>query len=262
MFDELAAGIYRRRYESLDLNVGVLVSDSGVLVIDTRSTHVEADELRREVASLTRLPIRWVVDTHWHWDHTFGNARFPEARIWGHRLCADRLLELGEAMKEDAMRWLPSQRVEIEEVVITPPTELFVTTATIDMGSIQVGLSYHGLGHTDADIAISVDEGQVTFLGDLVEEGSPPVFGDGYPLSWPATLRSALEGRIGPVVPGHGDLMDEDALAAQLEDLERVAELGRLCIQGELDVAEAARQGPYPVEVMREAMERAVATGL
>jgi hypothetical protein len=56
--------------------------------------------------------------------------------------------------------------------------------------------------------------------------------------------------------------MDEDALAAQLEDLERVAELGRLCIQGELDVAEAARQGPYPVEVMREAMERAVATGL
>jgi glyoxylase-like metal-dependent hydrolase (beta-lactamase superfamily II) len=261
VFDELAAGVYRRRYQSLDLNIGVIVSDSGALVIDTRSTHVEADELRGEIATLTGLPILWVVDTHWHWDHAFGNARFPEAQIWGHRLCRVRLLELGEAMKKDAAAWLPDQRSEIDEVVITPPTELFTETATIDMGSIAVELSYHGLGHTDADIAISVDGGRIVFLGDLVEEGSPPVFSDGYPLSWPGTLRSAIAGGPELVVPGHGDVMSPSAISAQLAELERVAELGRLCISGELEVEDAIRDGPYPEEFMRDAVDRALATG-
>ena len=95
MFDELAEGVYARRYESLDLNVGVVVSGDGVLVVDTRASHIEADELRNDLRSLTPLPVRWVVDTHWHWDHTFGNARFPEAEIWGSRTMPEGIAGAG-----------------------------------------------------------------------------------------------------------------------------------------------------------------------
>ena len=77
MFDELADGVFRRHYESLDLNVGVVLGDEGSLIADTRASHVEADELLDELRRLTSLPVLWVIDTHWHWDHTFGNARFP-----------------------------------------------------------------------------------------------------------------------------------------------------------------------------------------
>jgi glyoxylase-like metal-dependent hydrolase (beta-lactamase superfamily II) len=110
MFEELSDGVFRRRFESLDLNIGVVMADVGLVVIDTRASHVEADELREELRTLTPLPVRWVIDTHWHWDHTFGNSRFPEAEIWGHDLCRQNMLQRGESMKHDAAAWLPEKK--------------------------------------------------------------------------------------------------------------------------------------------------------
>ncbi len=262
MFDELADGVFRRRYESLDLNVGVVISDNGVLVVDTRASHIEADELMEEIRTLTRLPVRWVVDTHWHWDHTFGNARFPDAEIWGHVLCRQGLIEHGEGMKVDAASWLPDQRADFEEVVITPPTEVFTVSAVIDMGSKRAHLSYHGLGHTDADIAIAVEDHDVLFLGDLVEQGAPPSFSDSYPISWPATLRSATGAGSSLVVPGHGDTMDRVAVSGQLEELEQVAALARRCLVEGLPPSEATGLGPYPEDFMESAVTRAIEVGL
>jgi glyoxylase-like metal-dependent hydrolase (beta-lactamase superfamily II) len=256
MFDELADGVFRRRYESLDLNVGVVLGEQGLLVIDTRASHVEADELQAELRTLSSLPVRWVVDTHWHWDHTFGNARFPESEIWGHELCRKAMVELGDSMKEDAFVWLPDRREEIAEVVITPPTNVFDTVAGIDLGSVLVEMTYHGPGHTDSDIVVTV--GDVSFMGDLLEQGAPPVFDDGFPLSWPATLESAAEIGSSIIVPGHGDTLDRAGAAAQLEEIQAVATLARRCVEEGLPVADAALLGPYPPEVMTSALERAL----
>ena len=82
-FDELGDGVFRRRYESLDLNIGVVIGGDGVLVIDTRASHGQARQLIDELTALTPLAVRWVINTHWHWDHTFGNAMFPDARVLG-----------------------------------------------------------------------------------------------------------------------------------------------------------------------------------
>ncbi len=257
MFDQLAEGVFRRRYESLDINIGVVVSDDGILVIDTRCTHAEADELREDLRTLTPLPVRWVVDTHWHWDHTFGNSRFSEAEIWGHDRCRSEMVERGEAMKDAAADWLPDQRDEFQAVVITPPTDVFSETALIDMGSQIVSMSYHGLGHTNADIVITVEDHDVIFMGDLVEDGAPPVFDDGYPLSWPQTLRSVFAGESSLIVPGHGDIMSRAAALGQVEEIGLVAAIARRCIEEGLPVAEAARLGPYPADVMTAALTRA-----
>lgn len=177
MFDELADGVFRRRYESLDLNVGVVLGEEGTVIVDTRASHVEADELLDELPRLTSLPVRWVIDTHWHWDHTFGNARFPAAEIWGHERCRKAMVDRGESMKDDAATWLPDRVEEIAQVVITLPTRVFDTVARIDLGPVVAVLSYHGRGHTDGDIVVTV--GEVSFMGDLREEGAPPVFDDG-----------------------------------------------------------------------------------
>jgi glyoxylase-like metal-dependent hydrolase (beta-lactamase superfamily II) len=258
MFEELADGVFRRRYESLDLNVGVVIAEEGVLVIDTRASHAEADELLSDLVTLTRKPVRWVIDTHWHWDHTFGNARFPGAEIWGHQLCRRAMVERGETMKEDAVAWLPDRSAEMYEVVITPPTKVFEHETWLDVGGTIVTMTYHGLGHTDADIVVQV--GDIGFLGDLVEEGAPPVFDDGYPLSWPETLRSILTLRPATIVPGHGDVMDRDAAGAQLVEIEAVAATARRCVEGEISVEQGARLGPYPEEVMTSALNRALET--
>ena len=206
---------------------------------------------------MTTLPVRWVVDTHWHWDHTFGNARFPEAEIWGHELCRKTMVELGDSMKEDAAAWLPDRLEEIAEVVITPPTSVFGTAARIDLGPVVVEMTHHGRGHTDSDIVVTV--GDVSFMGDLLEEGAPPVFDDGFPLSWPITLESAADIGSSIIVPGHGDYLDRAGAAAQLEEIRGVATLARRCLEEGLPVADAALLGPYPPEVMISALERALA---
>ena len=260
MFEELSDGVFRRRFESLELNIGVVMAEHGVVVIDTRATHDEAEELRDELRTLTSLPVRWVIDTHWHWDHTFGNARFPEAEIWGHDLCRKNMLQRGETMKDDAAAWFPERRLEFEAVEITPPTKVVSDTAQIDLGSKRVMMSYHGLGHTDADLVVSV--GEVSFMGDLLEGGAPPVFADGYPMSWPGTLRSALGTAASLHVPGHGDTMDRAAAHSQLDEIEAVAALARRCVEEGLPVPDASRLGPYPEHVMTSALERALAVRL
>jgi glyoxylase-like metal-dependent hydrolase (beta-lactamase superfamily II) len=258
VFDELADGVFRRRYQSLDLNIGVVIGEEGVLVVDTRATHAEADELRSDLSTLTPKPVRWVIDTHWHWDHTFGNARFPGAEIWGHHLCRKAMVERGESMKEDAAAWLPDRIAEFDKVVITPPTRVFEDNAQLDLGDRIVATSYHGLGHTDSDILITV--GDVGFLGDLVEEGAPPVFDDGYPLAWPGTLRSALDVGSSTIVPGHGDVLDRAGAGTQLEEFESVAAIARRCIGEGLSLEEGAGLGPYPEDVMMSALSRALQT--
>jgi len=257
MFDELADGVYRRHYGFLALNVGVVVGDDAVLVVDTRASHREADELIAELRRLTSLPVRWVVNTHWHWDHTFGNARFADAEIWGHEECRRVLLERPEEMRDDARRWFPPHRqAELDEVEIVAPERVFSESASLDIGR-EVVMTFHGRAHTDADIVVRVPGSGVSFLGDLVEEAAPPVFVDSYPTEWPETLAGA--GDVGEVVvPGHGDIMDRRAFAHQLEELEQVARLASAFVVGKVSLEEAISQGPYPPEVMRSALTRAL----
>lgn len=259
MFDELGDGVYRRRYSSLDLNVGVVVGDDGVLVVDTRSSHHEAAELRDELADLTKMPVRWVVNTHWHFDHSLGNAIFANAEIWGHELCQIAMVQRGEEIIDSARDWLGSDRAdELAEVDIVAPEKTFSERASLDIGR-RVEMSYHGFAHTDSDIVVSVPEAEVSYFGDLVEEGSPPVFGDGYPLAWPLTLRLASEGIGGTFVPGHGDVVDVAFVRSQHEELVVVAELSTRYVNGEIGLDEAAASGPYSDQVMRSALLRAQA---
>jgi glyoxylase-like metal-dependent hydrolase (beta-lactamase superfamily II) len=262
VFDELADGVYRRRFESLDLNVGVVVGESGALVVDTRASHREADELIEELKTLTRLPLAWVVNTHWHWDHVFGNSRFGDAAIWGHRLCREALAERPLEMIQGALDWLREDghelAEEIEEVVIVPPGHSFDDKAVIDLGGQIVELTYHGLAHTDADIVIRVPSSGVAFFGDMLEQGAPPNFGDSFPLVWPETLSSAMSSWDGLIVPGHGDVMTPAEAGTQYEELEDVARVARSCVVDKVPPEQAAGLGPYPPEVMKAALHRAV----
>lgn len=252
-FDEVGERVWRRRYESLDFNVGVVEGDEGLLVVDTRASHDQADELRSELPELSDKPVRWVVNTHWHWDHTFGNARFPEAEIWGHETCRRMLLEHGDEMKEGAKVWLPDEyHPVIDRVEVVPPSRTFAQRASLAIGR-DVLLDHHGLGHTDADIVVRVPDADVLFLGDLVEESAPPAFGDAHPLEWPHTLASVP--LAGSMVPGHGDTVDRAFVARQQEELEEVARLAGEVAAGRSPEA-AAAEGPYPAEVMRTAFER------
>lgn len=261
MWGELAEGVYRRRYQSLDLNIGLVVGDAGVLVIDTRGSAVQAQELLDDIAAVTALPVPWVVDTHWHWDHTFGNATSAAAPIWAHVECARVLAANGERGKE----WLadavpPDQRHEILAVSIRLPDRLFAVEEVIDLGGRSVTLRHHGLGHTEGDITVSVDGTEVRFVGDLLEEGARPGFDDSYPVSWPATAASLCHDTIATYVPGHGDVMTPEEAAGQVDELAAIAPTPPPPTPRASPWTPSTRRGSqYPEEVTATAMERAYA---
>jgi glyoxylase-like metal-dependent hydrolase (beta-lactamase superfamily II) len=240
-WQEVGDRVFRWRYERLDQNIGVILGSESVCVVDSRSTHADADELRLHVAALTSLPVNTLVNTHMHWDHTFGNARFPEATIFGHVRCRRRLLEDGEEMRSRLLgaEWVSEEmREQLREVEIVAPSVTFDDQLTIHVDDRTLDLRHLGRGHTDNDLIVTVDD--VCFAGDLVEEGAPPAFGDSFPAEWVETVDRMLETAPPTIVPGHGDVVDlafvrdqRDMLAAAIERIRT-----------------GAGDAPWPEEVM------------
>lgn len=221
-WQEIGDAIFRRRWESLDLNVGLVLGEDEALVIDSRATHGQADELIEEIRFISSLPLTHLVNTHHHWDHTFGNARFQSASLFGHRRCRETLLERGEAMRQRLLDadWIPPEaKPEFADVEIVPPEHVFDDQLEIRLGDRVVRLAHLGRGHTDNDIVIDVED--VTFAGDLIEEGAPPQFGDAHPHDWLGTLERLASHAARTVVPGHGDLVDRSFILEQRDQMAR-----------------------------------------
>jgi glyoxylase-like metal-dependent hydrolase (beta-lactamase superfamily II) len=251
---EVADGVLVRRHHSLDLNCGLVLGEGACLVIDTRSHLGEAADLAAAVRTVT--PHSWtVVNTHAHYDHCFGNAAFRPAEIWASRGCAAELAARGEQQRAAVVAGLrgsgnAGQADLVAAAPIDLPDRLVDDVAHLDIGGREAVLRFLGRGHTDHDLVVEVEtahDGSVVFAGDLVEEGAPPAFEDAHPAEWPATLGRLHALARGPVVPGHGAVVEAGFVGAQREEL--------LAVLAALREGRPER-GPYDPETMRTAARR------
>jgi glyoxylase-like metal-dependent hydrolase (beta-lactamase superfamily II) len=262
MWVELGDRVFVRRYEFYDQNIGVVLGDGAVLVIDTRSTHVQGREILDDLRMLTTDPMTVVVNTHGHFDHAFGNHVFRPAPIWAQSGCPPFIARTGEARRARIAGSEPSIAADLGEVVIDPPDRVFDETATIEVGTRAIELRYLGRGHTDHDIVISIPDAAVVFAGDLLEGGAVPFFNDGYPLDWPETAFRLAELIHGTVVPGHGDHAGYAFATEQATAIAAVVELGRRVHRCDLAFDDALSLSPFPAfppDDLRAPLERTLA---
>jgi glyoxylase-like metal-dependent hydrolase (beta-lactamase superfamily II) len=276
-WQEVGDECFRRRYESYDLNVGVVRGSEGLLIFDTRCHDGEARELLEEVSCFGDRPIRWVVNSHCHFDHTFGNAAIaravPRVEIWGHRVMRDELLRWSDHTRRNLIAERPEWRADLEAVVITPPDHLVddVADVDLDLGDRTVRLRHFGRAHTGGDlVAFASGPAGLTgragavFVGDLVEESAPPAYGDDcYPLDWPS-CNERLLAVIPPevtVVPGHGDVVDRAFVEHQLRALQQVAailvELREAGVRADRALEYGRGRWPFPEQALTRAIRRA-----
>lgn len=266
---EIADGVFRQRYNPLDIGICVVRGSDGLLLVDTRSSHREADEIASDLTQLDGRgapAVRWVVNTHAHYDHTFGNARFGAASdvgatIYGHELVPAHLDRYERAMLAGWVVTDEARGEEWREVVITPPDVLVGAEAAIDLGDRIVELMHLGRGHTDNDIVLHLPDAATWLAGDLLEESGPPFYGSGsHPLDWPATIAGLLtlveDGDV--LVPGHGAVIDADYAARQQVQLRQVAdliqELHAAGVPVERAVGEGGDRWPFPSDGMAAAV--------
>jgi glyoxylase-like metal-dependent hydrolase (beta-lactamase superfamily II) len=240
-----------------DQNVGLVLGERGPVVIDARGSHRRASRVLQELRAITRQPVFAVVNTHHHWDHTFGNAMFRPAPIWGHDNNARHFLERGERRRQQVSEIEPRLADELAEVILTPPDRTFARRTSIDLGDRVVHLRHPGRGHTDNDVVVDVPDASVVFAGDLLVEGTAPGFNDAYPIAW-ARLLSGLERDItrGAVVPGHGGALAASDIGSRRAQMEAMVRLGRAVLRGEISEDAAARQSPFPRAPSLQAIAR------
>src|SRR5215831_19922854 len=146
-------------------NAGFVVGSNSVLVVDTFVTTAAARDLLAEIRKVTNLPIRFVVNTHYHLDHTGGNAVFAQA---GATILAQRNLRgwlRTENLKFFGANPKPEDKARVEALVL--PDQGYTDAVDIYLGSRLVQVRYM-LGHTGGDSVVVVPDANVVFGGDLI----------------------------------------------------------------------------------------------
>ncbi len=239
-------------------NSGIIVLDSGVLIFDTHFTPEAGASLLDKVKTVTPHPVRYVVNSHFHPDHTHGNQAFSSVRqIIGstntrrdmlqkdlpdmnqtQAIAQSRIEQLNkdmaaetDARKQEMLRsqlnsLLAFTRRMSALKIVTPVMTFDDTLSMLDAGR-EIDLLYLGIAHTEGDVVLYMPQEKVAFMGDVFFNAAIPNVADGSVLEWMKTLREALKLDARTFVPGHGPVgtrRDVEEFLGYFEDLKALVE--------------------------------------
>jgi cyclase len=277
---EVADGVYLFQTApygdvGLDGNSVVIVSSSGVLVFDTNGTPAAAAAILAEIKKLTDKPIRFIVNSHWHWDHWYGTQvykeAFPAAQVIAH--AATREMMMGPALEfnrpgieqqlpgyikmlEQKATTDPSVRPRLDEarffldqkrsVKHVFPDVTFTSALDLHLGDRLIQVRHHDRAVTPGDAYLVLPKEKIVFSGDLIVNPIPFAL-SAYPTGWLKTLEAldALDASL--IIAGHGDpLRDETLLHATMEAFRVLLREGKTAKEKGIDV-DVAKEAVMPL---------------
>ena len=277
-FEEVVPGVYHARGTG-GLAVGshgaVIVNDDDVLLVESHISPAAAQAVVDEIEALTDKPVRYVVNTHYHFDHAHGNQIYPsDVHVIGHEVTRemlenggsmgrsyelfvgglpDQVAALGEqvaASEDDAERGELEARLAYmrnylagqQDLVPMGPNTTLSERMTLFRGSREIRLLFFGRGHTGGDVVVHLPNERVIVTGDLLVPGLP-YMGDGYLDEWDDTLEHLKSLDFDWVLPGHGNPFQDKERITYLQEYMRdlQARAAELHAQG-MSYEEAAAQ--------------------
>lgn len=265
-FAEVASRVWVARYPWFDVNVTLVGGERGLVMVDTYGSGAAAREVVADVRRLGAGAVIGIVNTHWHFDHTFGNdtvrSAYGAVPVTAHEQAAAALAVGADRIKRRYAASGDPRRDEVVDTTIALPDDTFSSARVLDLGDRIVELVHPGRGHTAGDLIVRVPDAEIVLAGDLIEESAPPSLGeDSWPMEWPLTLDLVLT-LLTPesvVVPGHGAPVDRGFVECQRDDLGMVAETIRDLAGRGVPVRDALDAAEWPWE--KERLEAAVRRG-
>jgi len=244
-FEKVADGVYYATGGTGSNNV-VIVNDQDVFLVDDGTTPAAARALLADIKLLTPKPVRQVVNTHFHYDHTDGNSVFgPEVQIIGHEYLRNAIVNFDVLHREPfktAQEVLPGQieslrkqataekdpakkadldkqlktieavREQMKEVKPMPPNTTYSSRMTVFKGSREIQLLFLGRGHTGGDTFVYLPKEKIVCTGDEEEGARLAYMGDAYFDEWIATLENLKKLDFNLALGGHGVPFREKAI--------------------------------------------------
>ena len=215
-----------------------------MLVVDSHVSPGGAWALREELKAITPKPIRWVVNSHYHFDHSHGNQIYgPEVEIIGHEFARQQILAgksqdsparefyVGgipatiknlegrlAAAKDDKEKATIQAQLDIQRTFLegtnavkpTPPTMTLTQTMTLHRGAREIRILFLGRGHTAGDVVVYLPKERIVATGDLLVEGTS-YMGDAFFTDWIETIEALKKLDFDTVLPGHGAAFTDKA---------------------------------------------------
>ncbi|MBI2847520.1 MAG: MBL fold metallo-hydrolase [Chloroflexi bacterium] len=256
---DIGNGVYAMITPDGGPNAGFVVCGEHVLVVDSLMTPAQARDFLAQIKRVTSKEIRFLVNTHYHLDHTFGNQFFsPPAQIISHANVRKKLLDLGgQAYVKEAARTRP----EVASVTLVLPNVTLTGDLDLHLGDRLVRLLQPGHGHTNGDTVVYLPEQKVVFVGDLLFSKVTPAMHDGHNRRWMSILKKIAEMDIEVVVPGHGPLSSRAELEEERAFLREFRREVKGCFDKGMTVEQAvaaAKMERYSAWPFRERLERGV----
>jgi cyclase len=228
----------------VNCNTAIIENSDGVIVVDTHSKPSAARVIVERLREMTKKPVRYVVNTHFHWDHWHGNevypAAYPDAEIVSNDMTREAMVKKGLKRIQDHVRQVPAeiaklkadlqaaspaQRAKLEtdlklaESYLTEvralkpalPTIAFERTMKLYRRDREIHLLHLGRAHTEGDVFVYLPKEKVVITGDAMI-GWTPYMGDGYPEDWAGTLDNLARLDFTHIIMGHGDVTGREWL--------------------------------------------------
>ncbi|MBN2044386.1 MAG: MBL fold metallo-hydrolase [Anaerolineales bacterium] len=222
-----------------EVNAGVIAGPDMAVVVDTLPFPDETVIIRNFIEQELQVPVRYVINTHYHADHTWGNYLFPGAKIIGHNLCRKMLIQKGIPALERAQETNPSLR----------PIKIVLPQITFDQGEISINVGKKNLrifplpGHTMDNLAVLVDEDRVLFTGDTLM--ALPYIVDGDIDISIESMQKIKELGLENVVQGHGDIILRGEVNLVVDEAIEYLEQVRKAVK-------KASRRKYPLDLLEE----------
>lgn len=222
------------------VNAGAVISQEWAVVIDTLPFPEETLAIREFIEGEMERKVRYVINTHYHADHSWGNCFFPGALVLGHELCRVNLKKYG----------VPSLRKAWKEDTIFQKTQIVFPHITMDSGFLELIAGDKTLrfielpGHSEDGIGVYIVEDEVLFAGDVWMP--VPYIVDGDPQVMRESLESIEDYTLENVVQGHGDVILRGEVESGIQD--RIDYLDRI-----EEIVQEAAGDEYPGDVLKEA---------
>ncbi|HTY20066.1 MAG TPA: MBL fold metallo-hydrolase [Geobacteraceae bacterium] len=192
---------------SFAANAGIVIGRDAILVVDTLISAKEAQRFIKDIRKISDKPIRYVVNTHYHLDHSLGNCEFARQGAIIISQTNDRKnLEKKGAEELKSARSYGLSEEEMAGTVVTLPSVTFSDRMTIDLGSETVELIFIASSHTDGSALVYLPLRKVLFAGDILFTDFHPFMGDGDIAGWVETLDYMLFLDADKIIPGHGPI--------------------------------------------------------